>query len=116
MRLDEGADEPAPRGPLVIGAVALDGIAFVAAVMIGLAGSETAQAERREQLARDDIEHAALAHGVERTVVQRHREDLVGTDPRVVAVRSVDHVEETAALLVPEAIEARPRALGERVD
>ena len=48
--VDEGADQPAPHRALVIGRVARAQVAVVARLVVGVAGRERAQADRREQL------------------------------------------------------------------
>src|SRR5262245_28427302 len=111
----EGAEEPRPRRPLVIHAVALGRSALVASAVAGLGGAQAAQAERGEQVAPAGLDHPALTLGAERALGERDGKNLIGTERRLVAPGPVEHVEAAATLLVPEPGEGSTHAVGERV-
>ena len=59
--VDEGADQPAPHRPLVVGGVARAEIAVVAGLVVGEPGRERAETEGRHQLLAHDARARAAS-------------------------------------------------------
>ena len=113
MRQHERSQQPRPHGSLMIGGVALGGRAAVMAAIARIGRVERSQAMRRDQAPRAKIHHGRALLGAQRAFRQRHRENLIGPQGRVVAVRPVDHVEAGVRLLVPKSREAVLHAFGQ---
>src|SRR5262249_50703151 len=84
--------------------------ADVARAEIVMIRTQAAQTVRSQELAAAYAHHPCLLVGIERTKRQAHRENLVRSQRCNVAVRVVQHVEETVASFVDESLEARPYA------
>ena len=84
-RVDERTDQPAPHRALVIGRVARAQVAEVARLVVGVAGRERAQADRRQQPIAHDAHHRLPAVARQHRMRQRDREHLVRPALRIVA-------------------------------
>src|SRR5206468_1209662 len=101
----ERAEEPAPHGPLVVRAIALDRPAAVVPLVSRVTGSQASATERREQMAGAGVDDLSLTLLRERAPGKGDGEDLVGPERLLVAVGRVDHVVAVAGARVPEALE-----------
>src|SRR5262245_15122510 len=78
VREREGSEQPAPHGALMVGAVTLALISGAAAAVPGIAWRQTAEAERRHQLARADGDDPSLELERERALRERDGQELIG--------------------------------------
>src|ERR1700733_10490820 len=101
--VDERADEPRPYGALVISKVARTQVSEVLGSVVGLTRREGTESHWCRQAALDLIEDTRPPRGIEHGMTERHGEDLVRSERRVVSVLAVDDVVEIAIGFVPEA-------------
>src|SRR5690348_9626306 len=93
----EGSEKPAPRRTLMIAAVALQHTAAIARMISGTARRQRAQPECGEQMPPADPHDSCLILRSERTVRQADGEDLVRSDPNIVAIGPINDIVQTFA-------------------
>ena len=91
--VDPRADEPAPHRPLMVRRVARTQIAEILCFVIGIAGRERSQADRRQKSRLHDVDDALPSRAIEHRIVERDRDDLIRTTLGAVAMLAVDDVE-----------------------
>ncbi len=92
-RADPRSDEPGPDRALVVREVSRAQVAEVLRAIVGVARRQGTQPERRRQARLHLLENTVPARRVEHGVRERHREDLVGAERRVVsAFAAIDDV------------------------
>ena len=67
---------------------------------------ETAQAHRRIEPACADVDDGALLLVCQSRMIKRYGKELIGAKRRVVAVRTIEHVEQASAFGIPKFLEA----------
>src|SRR5438094_1787430 len=97
----EGAEKPGPDRALMVRTVACTLIAAIVAPIVGIAGSEATQPERRQET-RAGVDDALLALRSQRALEERDGEDLVWPERGVVPSRSIEHVVAAVEVVVPE--------------
>src|SRR5271163_792075 len=103
MREHVRTEQPAPRGSLMVSAIARKRVSAVVALIPWLARRETAQSVRSEQLLRAHVDHAFLLFAGERADGKRNGKDLVGPQRTIRAdARRIDQVVTAAARGIPE--------------
>src|SRR5579859_516479 len=110
VSVQERPHQPRPHRPLVVGGVAIGRSPAVSPDVARLARRERTKAIRREELALDDVDDLAALLEAEEPEGEAHGEDLVRAEARVL-VRVTDHVEQEAALGVPELRERERHAI-----
>ena len=82
--VNERTDQPRPNRPLVVRRVAGSQVAVIFRFIIGMIGRQAAQADRRQQVFRNLVEHGLPARWIEHRVVKGDGKDLLikmATDP-----------------------------------
>src|SRR5262249_24108453 len=94
----ERSKKPGPDRSLVITAIAFEDAAAVACMVLRATGRQRAQPISREKVASADPHDSRLIVRIEWTVRQAHGKDLIGPDAGIVAIGTVDHIEQTLAI------------------
>ena len=95
---DPRAEQPRPRGSLVVRGVADGRRSLEPRPIAGLERGQRPHAARDDEMAPDRVEHRCRLRLVDEVVEQAEREELVRAERGVVAVRPVDDVAQPAAL------------------
>src|SRR6185369_13873949 len=101
IRSDEWSDQPRPHRSLVICAIAFNRASLVASAILRIAGRESTQTVRREQMFANFLDYASRAVWRQHGEGQTDSKNLIGADGGVREV-AVNHVIKTALFLVPE--------------
>src|SRR3989442_4541446 len=101
MRRDERPQQPAPDRALVIGHVAASLIPDVLSYVGRMVLSQAAQPVRRQEVTGTDIHDDPLPVRAEGTGRQRHHEDLIRPQGRIIPFLPVQHVTTSAQTIVP---------------
>src|SRR5215472_7356765 len=94
----ERSEKPGPDRPLVITAIAFEDAAAVACMVLRAAGRQRAQPISREKMTSADAHDSRLIVRIERTVRQADGKNLVRPDTGIVAIGTVNHIEQTFAV------------------
>ncbi len=101
--VEVGPKQPGPYGALVVGGIAFGRAAAMVGPIARIVGRQRAQPERGEEAPPAYVDDTGRGRVVQRPVRERHREELVRPDRRIVPVGAVDHVEEAGAVRANEA-------------
>ena len=111
-----GAQQPGPDRALVIAAVAAHRIAAVVAAIGRIVGTERPRARPASGARVRPHRQRWRPRALEQRIRQRDREDLVRSQPQLVAVRTIDNVRQIAEIVSEEArTETVAHALGRNV-
>src|SRR4051812_6756693 len=91
--IDERPDQPTPDRPLMISRVARPQVAIILRLVIGMPWRQGAETERSKQTLPHHLNDRLPSGAVQHGMVQRNGENLIRTARRVVARRSIQHVE-----------------------
>src|SRR3954452_22498022 len=94
----ERSEKPSPDWTLMIAAIAFQDATAVAGMVLGATWRQRAQPICRKKMASADPHDSRLIVQIEWTVRQAHGKDLVGPDASIVAVRTVNHIEQTLSV------------------
>src|SRR5437879_1516595 len=115
MRRDKRAQQPAPDRALVIGRVAAALVPAVLTHVRWVSWRQTPQPIRRQEVTGADVHDGPLPVLPKGTGRQRHCENLIRPQGRIVPVRPVQHVIAVAQGIAPEPVEPGLRASGQLV-
>src|SRR5690606_17185422 len=115
MCIDKWPDQPCPYRALVIGVIALQWVTLITRCVTRFATRQAAQPMGGQQLTGAYIDDRFLLCGFQRTVWQRNRKQLIGSQaiisiPSIVVrltFRAINYVVKATAHIIPEALKTR---------